>query len=225
MVFIVEWSSNGTTIATQPNHMIGSRLKCYLQSKSAKREKFGFSFTPATPYCNMYLQAIFLLLLCTGIDAGASSQPERHARASEKCNSFVDGPFGFCSKGGYNTTFEFPDILTDSLQEIVASRVQRMMSSLGNCSRNALAETLMCSFFMPQCSEGKRVYPCKRVCGEFMKQCGEAMPVRFVDYAIANCHVLPDESASSGKCFEPPNFKTNDSIKGELGHKLITRKI
>lgn len=163
----------------------------------------------------MYLQALFLLLLCS-CNAGFGSRTQGNLRTSDSCHSFVDGPFGFCSKAGYNTTFKFPEILTDSVQKGVAGGMRRMITSLGNCSQNALAETIACSFFIPQCSGGERVYPCKRVCGEFLKQCVEDLPVRFLDFIVANCHVLPNELASSGKCFEPPNFKTNDSIKGEV---------
>jgi len=49
-----------------------------------------------------------------------------------------------------------------------------------------------------------------------LKQCEDELPETFIDYIIATCHVLPDELGSSGKCFEPPNFSTNDSIKGPL---------
>jgi len=74
---------------------------------------------------------------------------------------------------------------------------------------------MICHYVIPQCSEGKRVYPCKRVCGELLKQCEEKIEEPFIGYFIASCHVLPDELSSSGKCFEPPNFSTNDSIKGK----------
>lgn len=161
------------------------------------------------------MQALFLLLLCR-FDAGLGSQPQRHPRASDQCQKFVDGPFGFCSKGGYNTTFKFPDILTDSLLKGVAGGFRRILNTMENCSRNGLAHTMTCSFVLPYCSGGNRVYPCKRVCGELLKQCVQQLPTRFLDIIIGNCHVLPDELASSGKCFEPPNFKTNDSIKGEV---------
>ena len=112
-------------------------------------------------------------------------------------------------------TFKTPDFLTDSMLEKAAMTFSEAFSSL-NCSRNGLVETLLCHYAIPQCSgEGKRVYPCKRVCSEFLKLCEDKIPVTFMDYVIANCHVLPDEPPSSGNCFEPANFFTNESIKGE----------
>lgn len=73
----------------------------------------------------------------------------------------------------------------------------------------------MCSFFIPHCSGGKRIYPCRRVCGEFLKKCVHKLPSNIADYAIAICHTLPEKN-SDKECFEPPNFITNDSIEGPL---------
>ena len=163
----------------------------------------------------MDLILLYSVLLCS-FDAAFSSAQPRHPRASDQCRSFVDGPLGFCSaKTGYNTTFQYPDIVTDSVLEKVANRLRKFFSSLNNCSQIGLVESLYCSYALPHCSAGRRVYPCKRVCSEFLKQCEDKIPVTFMDYVIANCHVLPDEQASSGKCFEPTNFFTNESIKGE----------
>lgn len=164
----------------------------------------------------MYLTVLSSAILLCSFDAAFSSAQPRHPRASGQCRSFVDGPLGFCSAiGGYNTTFQYPDIVTDSVLEKVANRLRRYFSTLNNCSKIGLVESLYCSFAIPYCSGGQRVYPCKRVCSEFLKQCEETLPPTFLDYIIANCHVLPNELASSGKCFEPPNFYTNESIKGE----------
>lgn len=163
----------------------------------------------------MYLIVLSSAILLCSFDAAFSSVQTRHSRASDQCRSFADGPLGFCSvKSGYNTTFQYPDIVTDSVLEKVANRLKRYFSTL-NCSTIGLAESLYCSFAIPYCSGGERVYPCKRVCSEFLKQCENDLHVTFLDYVIANCHVLPNEPASSGKCFEPPNFSTNESIKGE----------
>ena len=167
----------------------------------------------------MDLIVLNAILLCS-FDAAFSSAQPRHPRTSDQCRSFVDGPLGFCSaKTGYNTTFQYPDIVTDSVLEKVANGLRKHFSSfLSNCSQIGLAESLYCSYALPHCSGGKRVYPCKRVCSEFLKQCEDKIPVTTMDYYIADCHVLPDEPASSGKCFEPANFFTNESIKG--GNKM-----
>ncbi|KAL9963462.1 hypothetical protein ACROYT_G026973 [Oculina patagonica] len=77
-----------------------------------------------------------------------------------------------------------------------------------------------CSFFFPKCSAGKRVLPCRRVCGELLKQCmnqmGNTFREVYVDFVLAECTLLPNENPSSNKCFEPPNFTTNDSVPSPL---------
>lgn len=104
-------------------------------------------------------------------------------------------------------------------------KLQRAAKGIANIFKNAcsnsgqsgqvLAMTMRCSFFLPQCSNGERVYPCKRVCNEFLKQCEKGIPEFWFAFLVASCHVLPDEASSSGKCHEPPNFSVaNDSNKG-----------
>ena len=174
------------------------------------RKRYTFKFI-------MYLIVLSSAILLCSFHAAFSSAQPRHPRASDQCHSLVDGPFRFCStKGGYNTTFQIdPDFLTDSMLEQAAETLSESFSYFKNCSRNGLIETLICHYVIPQCSGGKRVYPCKRVCGEFLKRCEDRIPETLMDSFIATCHVLPDELGSSGKCFEPPNFSTNDSIKGK----------
>jgi len=97
---------------------------------------------------------------------------------------------------------------------MLAQRAQaysEWFTTMKNCSSNGLAETLVCYYIMPHCSGGKRVYPCKRVCSEFLKQCEGELYVSHMEFIIRTCHALPDSA-----CFEPPNFSTNDSVKGPL---------
>lgn len=163
----------------------------------------------------MYTLALSLILLCNFVSCQPQNLDSRPS--ADQCYSFVEGPFGFCSAlGGYNMTFKYPDHLTNLMLRDAAIKFRGLLTFMQNCSQHATAEALLCSFFIPHCSKGERVYPCKRVCGEFLKQCEERLPRRALDYIIAACHILPDAIASSGKCFEPPNFATNDSIKGEL---------
>lgn len=166
----------------------------------------------------------FLFSFLCGVNAVLAGfiSPQRHsqryARATaDKCKNFVEGHFSFCSAAGYNETFQFPETLTEDNMEYVAKAVgQRIRRAIGDCAQESLAMSVICSFVLPQCSTGKRVLPCKRVCGEFLKQCESKIPNFILEYSIPLCHVLPDETASSGKCHEPPNFSTNDSVKGPL---------
>lgn len=140
-----------------------------------------------------------------------------------KCVSLVNGPFDICTKAGYNNTLPFPKKLTAELQTEIARFLAIIIHSWRNCSSLDLAAAFECSFLFPKCnSEGKSVLPCKRVCGELLKQCynhtiqtGPEFLEFFMNLILSECLTLPDEKPSTEKCFEPPNFNTNDSVKGE----------
>ena len=140
----------------------------------------------------------------------------RHGRSNDQCNNFVKSTFGLCSAAGYNDTFEFPKDLTGPKLRMAGFGFKRLFQRMKSCSQaDSVVLSILCSYMVPQCSKGERVYPCKRVCNEFLKQCEKAIPEAFLDYVIATCHVLPTKKANSGKCHEPPNFTTNESIPGE----------
>lgn len=133
-----------------------------------------------------------------------------------QCLSLVNGPFDICTNAGYNNTLPLPKELTEHLQNELAIFLSRVIAPWQNCSSLSLAAAMECSFFFPKCSKGKRVLPCKRVCGELMKQCqkqlGNDYREIYMDFVLAECLMLPDEKASSDTCFEPPKFTTNDSV-------------
>lgn len=137
-----------------------------------------------------------------------------------QCTSLVNGPFDICTKAGYNDTLPFPKALTEQLKTELAVFLPRVIKPWLNCSSWSLAATMECSFFFPKCSTGKRVLPCRRVCGELLKQCmnqvGNDRREIFMNFLLAECMLLPNEKASSDKCFEPPNFTTNDSVPSKF---------
>ena len=140
-----------------------------------------------------------------------------------KCVSLVNGPFDICTKAGYNNTLPFPKELTAEFQTDLGIFLDIIISPWKNCSSVELAAALECSFLLPKCnSEGKRVLPCRRVCGELLKQCynqtiqsGPEYLEIFMNVILSECLTLPDENPSTKKCFEPPNFTTNDSVKSK----------
>ena len=133
-----------------------------------------------------------------------------------ECQSIVGSRFDACTAAGYNYTLPFPKNLTDAVLEEAGIIVNHILSETKNCSQNLVGETIHCAFLIPKCLQGKRELPCKRVCGEFLKQCEKTLPQYGFDFLITSCHVLPEGNVSSGNCFEPPNFKTNDSESGKF---------
>lgn len=141
-----------------------------------------------------------------------------------KCVSLVNGPFDICTRAGYNNTLIFPKELTTEWQTEIAVYLALIIPPWENCSSVELAAALECSFLFPKCnSEGKPVLPCRRVCGELLKQCynhtiqtGPEYLEIFMNVMLSECLNLPDENPSTKKCFEPPNFTTNDTVKSPL---------
>ena len=138
-----------------------------------------------------------------------------------KCIRLVGGPFDICTKAGYNNTLPLGEEVTDELLSALEAYLPYFITAWENCSSVELGAALECSFYFPKCnSEGKRVLPCRRVCGELLKHClnhsgQEDFREVVMNFVLAQCLSLPNETASSKKCLEPPNFTTNDSVPSE----------
>ena len=150
------------------------------------------------------------LLLCSVVTIVCESN-------DGKCTSLVGGPFDICTKPGYNNTLPFREEVTDKLLSDLATYLPYFIRTWEDCSSVELGATLECSFYFPKCnSEGKRMLPCRRVCGELLKRClnhsGEDYREVLMNFVLAQCLSLPNETANSKKCFEPPNFSSNDGI-------------
>lgn len=135
------------------------------------------------------------------------------------CANLVNSPFEICTIAGYNHTIPFPEKLDDSGKREIAKFLTTGLKTF-SCAKPNLAAALECSFIVPKCgSNGQRVYPCKRVCGELLKQCSNSENVSneiLVEFMVGMCLSLPDEAPDGDNCFEPPNFTTNDSVPSPL---------
>ena len=138
-----------------------------------------------------------------------------------KCESLVNGPFDICTTAGYNYTLPIPKKLTAQVKTDLGWFITRFITIWSNCSKYNVAAAIECSYMIPKCSSGKRVLPCRRVCGEFLKQCMNKLDdVRdlHLEFTLSLCLSLPDDKPNDDKCFEPPNFSTNDSAPSEYSH-------
>lgn len=147
------------------------------------------------------------------------------SNADHKCESLENTPFDVCTSAGYNYTLPLPKKLTGRLKDTISWLVNHSIVSWENCSDLNLAATMECSAMFPKCSgDGKRVLPCKRVCGEFLKQCintASGFDALRMDYLLSMCHILPDhEKPNDEKCYEPPNFSTDDSMPSKYRYVL-----
>ena len=157
--------------------------------------------------CCISLCSILIAVLCESSTDG-------------KCKSLVNSPFNICISAGYNFSFTLPEKLNKpEFEEVLASALKTAIQIWEKCADLNLVVTMECSSTFPQCGNGgKRVLPCKRVCGELLKKClytdfrGSSFMQKYMEELLALCLSLPDEEPSDEKCVEPPNFRTNDSI-------------
>lgn len=144
-----------------------------------------------------------------------------------KCVSLVNSPLDICTAAGYNYTLPLPEKLVPIKKE-VGGLLNDIISTWSNCSTFSVAAAMECSLMFPKCSaEGKRVYPCRRVCGEFLKKCMNKMDDfrdHYLDIVLSMCLSLPNETSVGGNCFEPPNFTTNDSVPSKYRSSIEIRR-
>lgn len=145
--------------------------------------------------------------------------------ADGKCKSLVNSPFNICISAGYNFSFSLPErINKPEFEDVLANALKTSMKIWGKCAGFNLVVTMECSTTFPKCGNGgKRVLPCKRVCGELLKKYlyadfhRSSFIYNYMEELLALCLSLPDEEPRDEKCVEPPNFRTNESIPSKYG--------
>ena len=166
---------------------------------------------------------LILLGLLVGLCLNVTSlrmRPRPSAASTKRCVSIQQGGpldmFAFCTSAGYDSTLAFPEHVP---VERLAAAINSLLGIFKNCSQNGVAEAIFCSMIAPKCvsSSPNVLLPCRRVCSEFIKQCGVTMEKTYFDVIVGMCETLPDKNASSGQCLEPPGFQINENIPGEIG--------
>ena len=110
--------------------------------------------------CCISLCSILIAVLCESSTDG-------------KCKSLVNSPFNICISAGYNFSFSLPEKLNKpEFEDVLASALKTTIQIWEKCADLNLVVTMECSSTFPKCGNGgKRVLPCKRVCGELLKKC------------------------------------------------------
>ena len=159
--------------------------------------------------------ALIFLSTLAASQAGNSPADARQCVSMQDDRSVSD--FKSCSVAGYNNTFPLNESITKRARGSMAYFFEWFLNRMENCSRNGMAEALFCSWFVPKCENPSqtRILPCRRVCGEFLKQCLTEMEEMYFDMIIGMCEILPNKTASSGQCLEPPGFTVNTTVPGK----------
>ena len=141
--------------------------------------------------CCISLCSIFIAVFCESSVDG-------------KCKSLVNSPLNICISAGYNFSFSLPERLNKpEFESVLASALKTDVQKWEKCADLNLVVTMECSTTFPKCGNGgKRVLPCKRVCGELLKKClysdfrGSSFMQKYMEELLALCLSLPDEEPS-----------------------------
>lgn len=132
-----------------------------------------------------------------------------------------------CAVSGYNQTFPIPYEMDPEVKEILTYFIGESIRDMENCSVGAIGETVICSvIYAPRCIGGQSEpqLPCRRVCSEYLYRCVESKKSSernlWGPYLYGLCTLLPNETASTGNCYEPPGFEEhyNTSTSGKYQH-------
>lgn len=142
-----------------------------------------------------------------------------HRADGDPCESLLNTPFEICREAGYETMVPYPIHVTEESKKEFAFDLEETIKIMKskNCAASGLVEAIECSLFAPKCNSlGDPIFPCRRVCAEYLKQCKKKLDSFDLHELIPHCLLLPNETSSCTQCFFPPNFTTSsDPEPGE----------
>ena len=142
-----------------------------------------------------------------------------HRADGDPCESLLNTPFEICKEAGYETMVPYPIDVPEESKEGFALDMKKTIEIMKstNCAASGLVEAIECSLFAPKCNSlGDPIFPCRRVCAEYLKQCKKELHSFDLHELIPHCLLLPNETSSCTQCFFPPNFTTSsDPEPGE----------
>ncbi|XP_032227947.2 uncharacterized protein LOC116611633 [Nematostella vectensis] len=134
--------------------------------------------------------------------------------SGQTCAALPGTPLEGCMSAGYNKSFPLPSNLSKRSHTWIRNIVEFVTTRMQNCSVASVSETIACAVLAPNCRDGdpKPFLPCRRVCSEFLKRCNSRLPDYFVDLMIGMCSLLPNSTADTGMCYEPPQFDKHYNV-------------
>ena len=142
-----------------------------------------------------------------------------HRADGDPCESLLNTPFEICKEAGYETMVPYPIDVPEESKEEFALDMKKTIGIMKSksCAASGLVEAIECSLFAPKCNSlGDPIFPCRRVCAEYLKQCKKELHSFDLHELIPHCLLLPNETSSCTQCFFPPNFTTSsDPEPGE----------
>lgn len=136
--------------------------------------------------------------------------------ASKQCRKLDASLSKLC---GYEYTADFQ---LESHFNSSRRAVYHIAHLLSNCSE--YSSLIACALYLPRCEEHipGPYLPCKRVCDEYIKDCGDRIIENGLEWSAGMCQLLPNSDDPNtdkgylGRCFEPPDFKLTSGESVQL---------
>ena len=119
-----------------------------------------------------------------------------------------------CSDIGYNFTTRLHDARGQDYQKFIRPRISLLKKLLGNCS--AYSVFIICSRYIPQCTDGLRPQPpCRDVCEQFVADCSSRLEDGDAKRLYtALCDLLPEpDPRDRTSCIRPKGFSPRTSTR------------
>ena len=119
-----------------------------------------------------------------------------------QCRQVDRTKFPVCVKDGFNRTSVY--LANDMYGYSVI--MDKITEKLGNCSK--YTSFILCSLYLPRCEEdiSKPLLPCRDVCEEFVRGCGDQMDVSGLNWLKPLCSLLKTNQ-NDPSCIRPTGFK------------------
>lgn len=128
----------------------------------------------------------------------------RSAEILSECRDLDKNKFPVCIKDGFTSTSVY--LANDYFAKTYSEFINNITAKLGGCS--TYTSIILCSLYVPRCKEAMPGpwLPCRVVCDEFVRGCGDQMDLKGLNWLKPLCSLLPTDKTDD-KCFKPPNFK------------------
>ena len=132
------------------------------------------------------------------------------SQARKICAKVDRRMFPGCVDQGFDYTIR--DLTHEYYAKKHSNIINSINKTLGSCSK--YANIILCSLYVPRCRETRAVpwLPCRVVCDDFAKTCGDVMASTGLNWLKSLCSELP---AKKEDCFVPSHYKPSSNSTGE----------
>ena len=120
------------------------------------------------------------------------------------CRRVDETKFPVCVKDSFTSTSVY--LANDVYAKPYSKIINNIMARLGSCSK--YTSVILCSLYVPRCKKNMAGpwLPCREVCEEFVRGCGDQMNTNGLNWLKPLCSLLLTNEADAN-CFKPSDFR------------------